>query len=127
MLLPGLGLQTPRGRGTWGILYSCVFTLVLCVYTAIHLNLPAKNNTQYTIWLRKIKWVLIAIFGPEVVVLTALDQLLSARQFLRNLRSPHYNIDKVGLKQHSIVLLSISCLLTLPRIYWRSSTPTMHH
>jgi hypothetical protein len=75
----------PSGRGTWGILYSCVFTLVLCVYTAIHLNVPAKNNSTSTIWLRKIKWVLIAIFGPEIVVLTALDEWFSARTFLNEL------------------------------------------
>jgi hypothetical protein len=88
----------PSGRGTWGILSSCVFTLVLCVYTAIHLNIPAKKDSKSTVWLRKIKWVVISIFGPEVVVLTALDQLLSAREFLRNLREPDYNLDNVSLK-----------------------------
>lgn len=34
----------PSGRGTWRIIYSCVFTLVLCVYTAIHLNILAKKT-----------------------------------------------------------------------------------
>jgi hypothetical protein len=76
----------PSGRGTWDILYSCVFTLVLCVYTAIHLNVPARNDSTSTIWLRKIKWVLIAIFGPEIVVLTALDQWFMARDLLDDLK-----------------------------------------
>lgn len=31
-------------RGTWSLLYSCIFTLALCVYSAIHLNIPAREN-----------------------------------------------------------------------------------
>ena len=108
-----LWVADPSGRGTWGILSSCVFTLVLCVYTAIHLNIPAKNDSKYTFWLRKIKWVFIAIFGPEVVVLTALDQWLSAKRLLTRLRDPAQSIDKVCLQWQSILILSIVYALTL--------------
>ncbi|THW34039.1 hypothetical protein D6D21_09758 [Aureobasidium pullulans] len=39
----------PRGRGTFGLLSSCITTLVLCVYTAVHLNIPehGKERQQY--------------------------------------------------------------------------------
>ncbi|KAM7213642.1 hypothetical protein V8F06_010963 [Rhypophila decipiens] len=33
-------VQEPDGRGSFGILKSCVITLVLCMYTALHLNIP---------------------------------------------------------------------------------------
>ena len=36
----------PDNRGTWSLLYSCVFTLVLCVWTAIHLNIPSYHESQ---------------------------------------------------------------------------------
>ncbi|KAK0736188.1 hypothetical protein B0T21DRAFT_366457 [Apiosordaria backusii] len=61
----------PDGRGTFGILRSCIITLALCVYTAIHLNIPGVQDTKRTRWLRKAKWVTIAMFAPEVVVYVA--------------------------------------------------------
>lgn len=76
----------PKTRGTWQILYSCVFTLVLCVYTAIHLNVPAKSDTALRFWLRKLKWVVVAIFAPEIVVYAAFEQWYLARKFLKELK-----------------------------------------
>jgi Zn-dependent protease len=64
-------VDDPSGRGTWNLLYSCGFTLVLCVWTSIHLNVPP--------------WVVIALFAPEVVVLTAFQQWLTATCFLKEL------------------------------------------
>ncbi len=37
-------IPEPNTRGTWSLLYSCIFTLALCVYSAIHLNIPAREN-----------------------------------------------------------------------------------
>jgi hypothetical protein len=45
----------PAGRGTWSLLYSCLFTLLLCVYIVIHINVPSPNDTNLTFWLRKTK------------------------------------------------------------------------
>jgi hypothetical protein len=75
----------PGGRGTWDLLYSCLFTLLLCVYTAIHLNVPPLNETKFFFWLRKTKWVSIAAFAPEIVVVTALNQWLWARYLMKEL------------------------------------------
>lgn len=61
----------PDGRGTFGILRSCIVTLALCVYTAIHLNIPAAKDSKWAIYLRKAKWVAIAMFAPELVVYVA--------------------------------------------------------
>jgi hypothetical protein len=60
---------------------------------------------------------LIAIFGPEVVVLSALDQWISAKQFLSGLREPRWKIDQVSLKRLCIEILIASCALTQLRNY----------
>ncbi|KAI5812376.1 hypothetical protein BZA77DRAFT_253280 [Pyronema omphalodes] len=75
----------PPYRGTWGILYSCTITLGLCVYTAIHINVPAPNDSQTKIWIRKIKWMLLALIAPEFVVSTAWLQFVSARNIHKKL------------------------------------------
>ncbi len=75
----------PNNRGTWSLLYSCIFTLVLCVWTAIHLNVPAHGKPQERQLLRKMKWVLLAIFAPELGAITARQQYWSAKNLCRNL------------------------------------------
>ncbi|KAK3688762.1 hypothetical protein B0T22DRAFT_512503 [Podospora appendiculata] len=61
----------PGGRGTFGLLKSCILTLLLCVYTAIHLNIPATKDTKRRLYLRKTKWLVIAMLAPELVVYIA--------------------------------------------------------
>jgi hypothetical protein len=70
----------PQYRGTWGVLYSCTLTLGLCVYTAIHLNIPAYGESRFSIYRRKTKWVLITLIAPEFVLYTAWWQWNRARQ-----------------------------------------------
>lgn len=76
----------PRERGTWQILYSCLFTLLLCVYSANHLNVPMKGETIVGACLRKTKWAIVAVFAPELVVYTAFEQWYRARKFLKELK-----------------------------------------
>ncbi|PMD28468.1 hypothetical protein NA56DRAFT_548989, partial [Hyaloscypha hepaticicola] len=66
-------VEDPAGRGTWGLLYSCTFTLGVCVWTSIHLNVPPKESPS-TSWRRQVKWLFIAVFAPEVVLFTAFQQ-----------------------------------------------------
>jgi hypothetical protein len=58
-------------RGTWAIYQTCIITIVLCVWTTIHLNVPRPGEkTSKQIW-RRIGWSLLAIIAPEVVALNA--------------------------------------------------------
>lgn len=70
---------SPRERGTWGLLYSCTFTLLLCVYTALHLNIPPPDHGKVRLLLTKAQWILIGLLAPEIVLWTALDQWRQAR------------------------------------------------
>ncbi|KAF7886085.1 hypothetical protein EAF00_010188 [Botryotinia globosa] len=87
-------VSEPDGRGTWSLLYSCVGTLVACVYTAIHLNIPPTREKAYLGWARKAKWVMIALLAPEIVAYTAFEQYYLGRKFLKKLVSQEE--EKVG-------------------------------
>ena len=39
-------VSAPSGRGTWGILGSCLSTLGLCVWKSLHLNVPAMDESD---------------------------------------------------------------------------------
>ena len=78
-------VSEPNGRGTWSLLYSCTFTLTLCVYTAVHLNIPRSKDSRWVIYGRQVKRTLIAIIAPEVVLYTALHQFTKAVKLWRTL------------------------------------------
>jgi hypothetical protein len=69
----------PFGRGTVGIIVSCLVPLALCVWTALQLNVPIKSETRLPRFLRCIKWISLGTTIPEFVVLSALKQWLSAK------------------------------------------------
>ena len=72
-------VSPPNTRGTSDILYTCIVTIVLCVYTAVHLNIPPPGERFYWQWLRRAKWTAFGIFAPEIVLFTALQQFQEAR------------------------------------------------
>ena len=81
------GFPSQNGRGTWSILYSCVFTLSLCVWSEIHLNIPPRGEHEAKQWIRNTKCVFIAIFAPEVVFHSAWQQYYLARPFTKEMKN----------------------------------------
>ena len=68
----------PAYRGTFDIAWSCLLTILACIYNAIHLNVPPHNTGKWMLVLRKVKWATIALFAPEIVLYTATTQFLDA-------------------------------------------------
>ena len=62
------------GRGTWTILSTSIVTLILCVWTAVHMNIPREGHGSAQTF-AKARWMLMALFAPEVV--SSLQRLLS--------------------------------------------------
>jgi hypothetical protein len=55
----------PGTRGTFSILSTCLLTLILCVWTAVHLNIPEYGKAASQIR-RKLGWLLISLLAPEL-------------------------------------------------------------
>jgi hypothetical protein len=87
-------VDDPKGRGTVGIVISCLVTLALCVCSALHLNVPLKSETTIQRYLRYVKWILLGTFIPELVVLSAWKQWLSAK-------SMNYQMRKILAEEHA--------------------------
>ena len=68
--------------------------MFLCVWTAVHLNLPEhKKEREQT--LRKVGWLLLALVAPEVVAWNAFEQRRLVKRLTRKMR-------KVYRQQHGI-------------------------
>lgn len=59
---------SPDYRGALDILWSCILTIVASVYTAIHLNIPAKGTSIWRRTTEKLRWAAVAILSPELVL-----------------------------------------------------------
>jgi hypothetical protein len=78
---------TPNIRSTASLLWTCVLTLCVCVFTVIHINVPLPNEPQAFHFLRKTKWAVFAIVAPELALATAIQQWSTARALKRELNS----------------------------------------
>lgn len=67
-------------RGTMDILQSCVLTLVACVYTALHHNVPNKRSWS-NLLVEKARSVFVTVVAPEIALISAALQFFQAWKF----------------------------------------------
>ncbi|KAF8460189.1 hypothetical protein BDZ91DRAFT_664728 [Kalaharituber pfeilii] len=73
-------LDSPARRGTFDVFTSCVLTLVLCVWTAVHPDVPAPARRGFwQCFVIRSWWVLIGLLAPEYLLWQAIRQYLKAR------------------------------------------------
>ena len=72
-------VKEPPGRGTYSLVITCLLTLVLCVWSALHLNVPPPSQTRWRGLLTNIRWIIAGVYAPELVVFTAWRQWSSGR------------------------------------------------
>ena len=77
----------PDGRGTIDIITSCVFTIILCCWSSLCINVEAEGLSDSRQLLHKFNLASIAILGPEFVFVLALGQWSSARRSVAEFRS----------------------------------------
>ncbi|KAG0647919.1 hypothetical protein D0Z07_5648 [Hyphodiscus hymeniophilus] len=80
-------VDDPNGRGTFGLVSSCLLTLGLCVWSAMHLNVPPRDESPLRFWARNLKWGLVGVVAPELVVFAAWRQYNSAKELQDEVRS----------------------------------------
>lgn len=79
-------MPEPNSRGTWGLVQTCLLTLGLCVYSAIHLNVFHRECRWWTRALIRLKWLVVALLAPEFIVYNAWSQRRQAVRIARMLR-----------------------------------------
>ena len=77
---PGSSCVCPADqRSVWDILWSCLGTIFACSWVSIHPNIPAPNESQRRIFLRRLELMFWAVVGPEMIINWALRQWIGAR------------------------------------------------
>jgi hypothetical protein len=68
----------PSGRGTVGLIWSCILTLWPCVWIAIHLNIPNSERTWEYRLLKKLKYAALALLLTEIMLTLMVGQFRAA-------------------------------------------------
>ena len=79
-------VSQPNQRGTIDIIWSCVVTLGICLWAMLHLNVPARTDGHFTLFLRRVRWMTLALLAPELVMLFASGQWASAKRSVIEMR-----------------------------------------
>ena len=69
----------PDGRGTASLLQTCLLTILLCVYNSVHLNIPIHKDSEWRKFYAKSKFVILALFAPEILTYFAWAQRTDAK------------------------------------------------
>ncbi|KAI4140097.1 MAG: hypothetical protein L6R39_005953, partial [Caloplaca ligustica] len=80
-------VSQPNGRGTFDILWSCLFTIFLCTWVSLHLNVPSMQETYRHQFSRKLRWMVQAIMAPEFVLGFATGQKVEANRSVEDFKN----------------------------------------
>ena len=80
-------VDQPNQRGTLDIIWSCASTLAICCWAMVHLNVPAQSDKHWTLFLRKLRWLMLALLAPELVMLFACGQWASAQRSVADMKA----------------------------------------
>lgn len=86
-------IEGPNRRGTLSILVSCIFTLIVCTWSAIHLNIPRRNASDASYMKTQALWSLLGMFGPELAIWSAWRQYMSAKALRDQVRSAVFEVN----------------------------------
>ncbi|KAG2126396.1 hypothetical protein BD769DRAFT_1357792 [Suillus cothurnatus] len=74
-------------RTLWDILSSCGLTLFACTWTAMHLDIPGRDEGIRDIFIHRLSLVVLAFLAPELVVGRAVWEYLLARNLANEFNS----------------------------------------
>lgn len=77
----------PTGRGTIEIFWSCLLTLVICLWTSIHLDVPSSTESSFGRVIDKLAMTFIYAMAPEYMAAIAIDEYVDAKYQARKINS----------------------------------------
>jgi hypothetical protein len=85
---PRLGwTSSPNYRGTIEIIWSSVFTMFLCSWSVLCLNVISKTDTPFRVFHRRLWLTALCVLGPEFTLQIALGQYYSAKCSVKDFRA----------------------------------------
>ena len=92
-----LWMGEPNQRGTFGIVVLCISTLIICVWSTVHFNVPAKRRTPTRCFFTQVLWMAIALLAPEYLLYLAINEWVDAAILVKRTLAFHPRLAKPGM------------------------------
>ena len=113
-----LWMEEPNQRGTVGIVTICVSTLIVCVWSTVHFNVPTTRRTPTRRFFTQVHWMTIALFAPEYLLYLAINQWVDAAILVKKTLAFHPQLAKRGM---------LTCMYGNVRgLVWTKDVSTQH-
>ena len=94
---PYLWIGEPKQRTTFGILSFCFSTLIICVWSTLHFNVPSSRPTATRRLFLQVSWMVFALLAPEILLYLAVNQRIEAGALLKQVLKLHPHLEKPGM------------------------------
>lgn len=84
---PSSWISDSTTRSVYDILSICASTLVICVWSAVHPDIPTRKKSKFKLFAKQVEWMLVGIFIPDLLLYIALCQGISAIMLSRSIYS----------------------------------------
>ena len=86
-----------KQRSTFGIFSICFSTLIICIWSTLHFNIPAKRYTTTHRFFTQVFWMIFALLAPEVLLYLAIHEWIKVDELLKKVHKFHPHLAKPGL------------------------------
>ncbi|GJE96267.1 hypothetical protein PsYK624_124610 [Phanerochaete sordida] len=73
----------PGVRGTFEIITTCLSTLIICVWSAVHVDVPLRRSARVN-GIGKVGWIFTGLVSPDLLLYAACCQLYRAQVLLQD-------------------------------------------
>jgi len=87
----------PTQRGTFGIISLCLNTLIICIWSTLHFNVPTKRHSNTRRFFIQVLWMFITLLAPEVLLYLAINERIKAGILLRKALKFYPHLEKPGM------------------------------
>ena len=84
-------------RSTSGIASLCFSTLIICIWSTVHFNIPAKRYTATRRFFVQVSWMIFALLAPEILLYLAVHERIKAGALLKEVHKFHPHLATPGL------------------------------
>ena len=93
-----LWMGEPKQRGTFGIVSFCFSTLIICIWSTLHFNIPIRRYTITRRFFLQVLWMILTLLAPEGLLYLAFNERMTAGILLEKVRKHHPHLIKPGLR-----------------------------
>ena len=87
----------PKRRGTVGIISLCFSTMIICVWSTLHFDVPIRRYTVTRRFFLQMSWMIITLLAPEVLLCLAITERVQAGALVKKVLKFHPHLAKPGM------------------------------